>query len=65
MAHTLIDRKFYDAVTNFEKSEEARDYYYRIMDTVTERDGRPPVFRKHRAGPETLVPDEIPFSGDR
>lgn len=45
MAHTLIDRKFYDAVTNFEKSEEARDYYYRIMDTVTERDGRSDTVR--------------------
>lgn len=40
MANTVIDRKFYNAITHFEKSEEAREYYYKIMDTVVERDGR-------------------------
>ena len=39
MAQSLIDYKFYQAVTNFEKSEEAREYYYKIMDTVVERNG--------------------------
>ena len=39
MAQSLIDYKFYEAVTNFEKSEEAKEYYYKIMDTVVERNG--------------------------
>lgn len=27
--------KFYEAIVNFEKSEEAQDYYYKVMDTET------------------------------
>ena len=40
MANQLINRAFYDAIVHFEESEEAQDYYYQIMDTVTESKGR-------------------------
>ena len=46
MAHSLIDKKFYDAVVNFDHSEEAQEYYYRIMDTEVERDGKRYSVRK-------------------
>ena len=36
----LINRAFYDAIVRFEDSEEAQDYYYRVMDTETEANGR-------------------------
>ena len=39
MAHSLIDAAFYDAIVRFEESDEAKDYYYKIMDTVTEKNG--------------------------
>ena len=39
MTYSLIDRKFYDAIKNFEKSEKAQDYYYKVMDTEIEREG--------------------------
>jgi len=39
MARTLIDRTFYDAIVHFDESEDAQDYYYHIMDTVTEGAG--------------------------
>lgn len=44
----LIDRAFYDAVSSFESSDEARAYYYRIMWTRTGRstaDGREETVR--------------------
>ena len=40
MAQTLIDKTFYEAIVNFDHSEEAQDYYYRIMDTEVEREGK-------------------------
>ena len=40
MAHPLIDRAFYDAIVRFETDEAAQDYYYRIMATEVEKDGR-------------------------
>ncbi len=40
MAHPLIDRAFYEAILRFEENEQAQDYYYRIMDTSVERNGR-------------------------
>lgn len=39
MAYSLIDRKFYDAIIHFERSEQAQDYYYQVMNTVIEKDG--------------------------
>lgn len=40
MAHPLIDRTFYEAIVRFEKDEAAQEYYYKVMDTVTEKNGR-------------------------
>ena len=45
MAHPLIDRTFYESIINFEKSEQAQDYYYKVMDTVVERDGKADTVR--------------------
>ena len=39
MTYSLINREFYDAIINFERSEKAQDYYYKVMDTVIEREG--------------------------
>ena len=36
----MIDRDFYEAVLRFEESEEAKDVYYRVMDTAVERNGK-------------------------
>ena len=35
MVRQLINKEFYEAVIHFEDSEEAREFYYRIMDTKT------------------------------
>ena len=40
MASKLIDRRFYDAIVNFEISESAQDYYYSVMNAEMERDGK-------------------------
>ncbi|MBP5555056.1 MAG: hypothetical protein J6X94_09315 [Lachnospiraceae bacterium] len=40
MSETGIDRKFYEAIVRFEESEEAQDYYYKVMETKTGRIGR-------------------------
>ena len=40
MAHPLIDKTFYEAILRFDESEEAQETYYRIMDSVVERNGR-------------------------
>ena len=45
MTKTLIDRAFYDAIVHFDRSEAARDYYYRVMDTPVERGGRTDTVR--------------------
>lgn len=37
MNQTLITRELYDAIVHFDRSEAARDYYYRVMDTPVER----------------------------
>ena len=46
MANQLIDRAFYDAIVHFDESEEAQEYYYKVMDTVTESRGRRDTVRK-------------------
>ena len=33
MKTTLIDRDFYDAIVHFDRSEAAREHYYRVMET--------------------------------
>ena len=40
MDQTLIARELYDAIVHFDRSEAARDSYYRVMDTPVERGGR-------------------------
>lgn len=45
MPHSLINRAFYDAIIGFEDSEEAQDYYYKIMDTEIERNGKKDTIR--------------------
>ena len=40
MAHPWINRELYEAIVRFEESDAAQDYYYRIMDTELERNGR-------------------------
>ena len=40
MNQTLIARELYDAIVHFDRSEAARDYYYRVMDTLVERGER-------------------------
>ncbi len=46
MANHLINRDFYDAIIRFDESDEAKEYYYRIMDTVTEKNGRRDSIRR-------------------
>ena len=48
MAHPLIDRAFYEAIVNFDHSEEAQDYYYKIMNSntgKTSESGKPETVR--------------------
>ncbi len=33
-----IDRDFYNSLINFEESDDAKDYYYSVMDEVTEKE---------------------------
>ena len=45
MNQTLIARELYDAIIHFDRSEAARDYFYRVMDTPVERNGRQDTVR--------------------
>lgn len=45
MANTLIDRRLYDAIVNFEDSEPAQDYYYSVMNAEMGRDGKKDTVR--------------------
>ena len=40
MNQALIARELYEAIIHFDRSEAARDYYYRVMDTPVERGDR-------------------------
>ena len=40
MAQDLINRELYDAIIHFDESEDAQDYYYKIMDTETGKIGK-------------------------
>ena len=40
MAHPLINGTFYNAILHFEDSDEAQDYYYKVMNSVVERNGK-------------------------
>ena len=45
------ERKFYDAIVNFMDDEEAQDYYYQVMDTMTGR--------KNKDGSDETVRERI------
>lgn len=45
MIRDLINRDFYDAIVRFDLDEAAQDYYYKIMDTETERNGKKETVR--------------------
>lgn len=48
MASKWIDRSFYNAILDFDKNQEAQEYYYSIMNMETGRagaDGRPEIVR--------------------
>jgi len=40
MNQTMIARELYDAIVHFDRSEAAREYFYQVMDTPVERNGR-------------------------
>ena len=80
MAEQLIDRALYDAILRFEDSEDAQDYYYKVMDTETvTRSGRRETVRTRilkvyamlfcedmDAPPGTPAgPDEVEATADR
>jgi len=49
MGKKLIDRKFYEAILQFNESEEAQDYYYQMMDSPAgnaSKDGRVMTLRE-------------------
>ena len=79
MAHPYINRAFYDAIIRFDEDEASRDYYYQIMDTAIERDGRQETVRHQilrayamlfcddlnlKAG-QLAGPDEVEATADR
>ena len=45
MNQTLIARELYDAIIQFDRSEAARYYFYKVMDTLVERNGRQDTVR--------------------
>ncbi len=80
MAEQLIDRALYEAILRFEDSEDAQDYYYKVMDTETvTRSGRRETVRTRilkvyamlfcedmDAPPGTPAgPDEVEATADR
>ncbi len=51
LAKDIDGKKFYEAIVNFEESEEAQDFYYEVMDTLTGR--------KNKNGSDETVRDRI------
>ena len=51
MANPHLNRAFYEAILNFDHSEEAQDLYYKVMDT--------PTGKKNSAGREETIRDQI------
>ena len=48
MSGDLINKDFYDAIIRFDEDEQAQEYYYRIMDSQTDKinsDGSPETVR--------------------
>ncbi len=79
MAHSLIDRRFYDAIVEFDHSEEAREYYYHVMDTEVECRGKKDTIRNQILRTYSMLfcddigavpgqeagPDEVEATADR
>ena len=51
MAQRIIDKAFFDAICRFDESDEARDYYYQVMDTK--------IGKMNSHGVEETVRDQI------
>ena len=79
MAHPYINRAFYDAIIRFEESEEAQEYYYKIMEMEAEAGGKRDTVRNQilrayamlfcddigaMAG-QAAGPDEVEATADR
>ena len=79
MAHSLINKDFYDAVVRFDELDNAKEYYYRVMDTEIDRNGklytvREQILRVYSmlfcddigAQPEQIAgPEEVEATADR
>ena len=46
MTDNYINRKLYDSIVNFDESEEAREHFYKTMDSETERNGGKETIRE-------------------
>ena len=55
MANQYIDRAFYEAIIHFEESDEAQDYYYKVMGTETETN----TGREHKMGRKETIREQI------
>lgn len=51
IAQDADPKRFYDSIVHFDESEEAQDYYYKIMDM--------PTGRKNKSGSDETVRDRI------
>ncbi|SDB26705.1 MULTISPECIES: hypothetical protein [unclassified Butyrivibrio] len=51
IAGNISEKELYDAILAFDESEEAQDFYYKIMDT--------PTGRKNKSGSDETVRDRI------
>ena len=40
MSHPVINHAFYDAIVHFDESEDAKEYYYKNMNTEIIRNGK-------------------------
>ena len=45
MSHPVINHAFYDAIVHFDESEDAKEYYYKIMNTEIIRNGKKVLVR--------------------
>lgn len=79
MAHSLIDKAFFEAILHFEENEESQNYYYSVMNHEIERNGKKDTVRNQilrayamlfcddiGAKPGQIAgPDEVEATADR
>ena len=79
MAHSLINKDFCDAVVRFDELDNAKEYYYHVMDTEIDRNGKLCTVREQisrvysmlffddiGAQPEQIAgPEEVEATADR